>query len=301
MAGVNEGRLVAVEPPNLESSRSGVSWGAAFAGGVTAVGLTAILLLLGAGLGLTSVSPFAGASVTATGLAVGAAIWLVVTQWLSSAVGGYMAGRLRTKWADHYTDEVFFRDTAHGLLAWCIGTIFMIALLASGGGAAFTGAVQGTGLAAGAVSAESTDSYFVDQLFRGTTASAAAGSEPAAATMQQPTTAVGTSDTAASQSDDARSEATPIFERSVSGTAADADRTYLVELVSARTGLAPAEAEQRVDQVVAAAKQAADEARKTAALAAIMTALSLLVGAFIAAVAGGLGGSYRDELSVATT
>ena len=103
-----------------------MSWGAAFAGGVAAAGITLILLVLGAGSGFSSISPWAGDSMSATGLAVAAGIWLVIVQWLSSIVGGDVAGRLRTKWADHHSDEVFFRDTAHGFLAWGVATILMV-------------------------------------------------------------------------------------------------------------------------------------------------------------------------------
>jgi len=331
MAGViQEGRFV--EPPNLESSYSGVAWGAVFAGGAAATGITLILLLLGSGLGLAAVSPWAGASMTATGLAVGAAIWLVVVQWIASAIGGYTAGRLRTKWAAHYSDEVFFRDTAHGLLAWVVATFFVVWVFAAAGlGAAF-GVASGVG-AATSVVAESQDeggsggdTYFVDRLFRAapaataeTTAAPAAestaapaveGSETAAAdtapateapaaTAEPAATAPGATASARTSEDldAATSEAGPIFGRAILGTGRDDDRAYLAQLVSERTGMSQADAEARVDQVVTEAKEAADTARKAAATASIITALSLLVGAFIAAVAGALGGHYRDALS----
>ena len=335
MAGVvQDGRIVAVEPPNLESSYSGVAWGAVFAGGAAATGITLILLLLGSGLGLAAVSPWAGASMTATGLAVGAAIWLVVVQWIASAVGGYTAGRLRTKWAARYSDEVFFRDTAHGLLAWVVGTFFMVWVFASAGLTAAFGVASGIG-AATSVVAESQDeggsvgdTYFVDRLFRPGTAPAASaetpdspaaestaaaateGSEAAttaeaapatAAPAAAPEPATATSPTASARTsedlDAATREAAPIFGRAVLGTGNDDDQAYLAQLVSERTGLSQADAEARVNQVVTEAKEAADTARKAGATASIMTALSLLVGAFIAAVAGALGGYYRDELS----
>jgi hypothetical protein len=268
----------ATELPNLESSRPGTSWGAVFAGGLAAVGITLILLLLGSGLGLASVSPWAGASVTAAGLAVGAAIWLIVVQWLASAVGGYLAGRLRTKWAAHHSDEVFFRDTAHGFLAWSVGTLIMVAVFASAGMTAVIGAATGVGVAASQADESdlgAADSYFVDQLFR----------------SEAPPAAGDAAD------DNFAREAGPIFSRAVLDQGSEADLPYLAQLVSRRTGLAQPEAEQRVQQVIAEAKEAADTARKVSATASIMTALSLLVGAFIAAVAGALGGHHRDELS----
>jgi hypothetical protein len=334
MAGViQEERFV--EPPNLESSFSGVAWGAVFAGGATATGVTLILLLLGSGLGLAAVSPWAGASMTATGLAVGAAIWLVVVQWIASAIGGYTAGRLRTKWAAHYSDEVFFRDTAHGLLAWAVGTFIMVWVFASAGLTAAFGIASGVQSVA-TVAAETQDegsslgdTYFVDQLFRrdvapaasaepnaapaaeSTAAPAAEGADAGAATNAGTASAAtaATAEPAGAQRsptasgrtredlDGASREAAPIFGRAVLGTGTDADRAYLAEIVSERTGMSQADAEARVDQVVAEAKEAADTARKAGATASIITALSLLLGAFIAAVAGALGGHYRDALS----
>lgn len=315
MAVLTEGRLAGVEPPNIESTHSGVAWGAVFAGGATAAGITLILLVLGSGLGLAAVSPWAGASATATGLAIGAVIWLIVVQWIASAIGGYTAGRLRTKWAAHYSDEVFFRDTAHGLLAWVVATFFMVWVFASTGLTAVVGIAGGVGTAATAVTqsesgaASTGDSYFVDQLFREAAPTAApsvesAGAAPTAAEPATASNAPATVPAAATPAnpnadpESASREAAPIFGRAVLGTGTDADRTYLAQLVSKRTGLSQADAEARVDEVVASAKEAADTARKAAATASIMTALSLLVGAFIAAVAGALGGHYRDELAV---
>lgn len=275
---------VGAEAPNMESSRSGVSWGAIFAGGVAAVGVSLILLSLGAGLGFAAFSPYAGASTTATGLAIGAVVWLIVAQWIASAIGGYIAGRLRTKWADPHSDEVFFRDTAHGMLAWTVGTILTVGIFAAGGVAA----ISTVGAGAAAVASQGDDAYFVDQLFRGP-APAAAGA-PIAGTPS-PTGPV---------TDDAtRSETALLLGRAVGGMGSDADTAYLAQLVSARTGLSEADAQQRVDQVIASAKAAADTARKASATAAMMTAFSFLIGAFIAAVSGALGGKYRDELSPA--
>ena len=114
-----------------DGSRSGVSWGAIFAGAAGAASLSLILLVLGTGLGMSSVSPWAhqGASAGAIGLA--AILWLSFTQIAASGMGGYLAGRLRTKWAGVHTDEVYFRDTAHGFLAWSVATLLTAALLSS--------------------------------------------------------------------------------------------------------------------------------------------------------------------------
>ena len=112
-----------------ESTGSAVSWSAITAGTVAAVALTLTLITLGSAFGLASVSPWPGAGATAATFTIGAGIWLIVTQWLSSALGGYLTGRLRTRWHGLHTDEVFFRDTAHGFMTWALATV-IIALVA---------------------------------------------------------------------------------------------------------------------------------------------------------------------------
>src|ERR1700753_2352811 len=104
-----------------ESIVSGVSWGAVIAGAFVASAFSLALLALGAGLGLVSVSPWSANNMSATTFGILAAAWLIAVQLFSSGVGGYIAGRLRTLWVDTHTDEVFFRDTAHGLLVWAVG------------------------------------------------------------------------------------------------------------------------------------------------------------------------------------
>src|SRR6185312_8808226 len=161
-----------------ESSRSAISWAAIIAGAFTAAAISLLLLALGAGIGFASTSPWSGAGASAAAFTVGAAVWLIVIQWLSSALGGYLTGRLRTKWVNVHTHEVFFRDTAHGFLTWAVASVVVVAFLASSvssvvsGGAhiagnvasgAVPGATQG---AASSPSAASSTGYFVDALFR---------------------------------------------------------------------------------------------------------------------------------------
>lgn len=190
-----------------ESSASGVTWSAIFAGAFVAVAMSLALLVLGAGLGLSSVSPWTGAGVSAATFGVGAAIWLIIMQWVSAGFGGYLTGRLRTKWVGVHTDEIFFRDTAHGLLAWAVATIVMAMLFAStaasiisGGTQAASTVVSGAASGAGTAVAAVTDAadpteYYVDLLFRpatnaaGTTdesAAAASAPEAPAASAQEP-------------------------------------------------------------------------------------------------------------------
>jgi len=285
--------------PTTESSSTAVSWGPIIAGAFAASTLTFILMLLGSGLGLTMVSPWSGSGASITTFAVSTAIWLVIVQWLSSGVGGYLAGRLRTKWVGVHTDEVYFRDTAHGFLAWALATLLVVGVLASALSSVLGSGVQAAstvasgaamGASAGAsssVSGASTDnatSYLVDSLFRPADASRLAAANPQ-------------NDAAAA------SQASRILIASAAaGEVSAEDKTYLSQLVAARTGLSEADAKTRVDTILAKvqdgqvkAKQAADTARKGSATFALLGALSLVIGAFIASAAAALGGRQRDE------
>src|ERR1700748_259312 len=113
------------------SGISAVSWAAIIGGGVGAVAITLLLVALGSGIGLSSVSPWSSANPNATTFTLLAAVWLIIVQWVSSATGGYLAGRLRTKWTGLHTDEVFFRDTAHGFLAWALASVLIAAIVTS--------------------------------------------------------------------------------------------------------------------------------------------------------------------------
>lgn len=113
------------------ASSSAVSWGAIFAGAAAAASLALILLILGAGLGLTSISPWENHGLNAGTVGIAAIGWLAFTQIVASGMGGYLSGRLRTKWVDTHTDEVYFRDTAHGFLAWAVAALVSAVLLTS--------------------------------------------------------------------------------------------------------------------------------------------------------------------------
>ena len=303
-------------------SKSAASWPAILAGAVVAIAASAILLAFGAGLGFAMVSPWPGHGASATAFTANAAIWLIVSQWLSAALGGYIAGRLRTKWVGTHTHEVFFRDTAHGLVTWSVATVVVAALLGGsvtsgvGGalhavGGAATAGLQGAasgaaanasgGMPGGGPSAAMT--YDIDKLFR----PGSAGTAPVAAGAGVGASSNGGGSPAPGMdmSSDPRVEAVYIAFHAAAnpneGVSAD-DRAYLAQLVQAQTGVTPAEAQKRVDDFVTAttnaenkARAAVDAARKAAAEASIFTALALLVGAFIASVSAALGGRLRDE------
>jgi hypothetical protein len=261
-----------------ESTQSAVSWAAIISGAVVAVAVSLILVLLGSAFGLSSVSPWSG-GITATTFTVMTAVWLIVTQWVAAGFGGYVTGRLRTKWVATHTHEVFFRDTAHGFVTWALATVLTVGLVLSAaaslaaGGARLAGAAGASAAMAGPHGPGPAGSYDLDVLFRG---AAAEGAGPAGP--------------------DPRGEALRILGNDLgpnSDVTAD-DRAYLATLVSARTGVSPAEAQSRVDTFIAHTKAAMDKARKASAAAALFTALSMLVGGFIACVAAALGGGRRD-------
>jgi hypothetical protein len=256
---------------------SAVSWAAVLAGAVTIAALTLVLLAFGAGMGFSAVSPWPNSGISATTFQISTGLYLIVVAMLSSTVGGYVSGRLRTRWTGLHSEEVLFRDTAHGFLAWAAALVFGIAALASAGtilaGGVAAGAAQGGAQAA--AQPGNANGYFVDMLWR-----PQPGANPAAAT----------GDPAA-----LRRESAIILARGL--TRADmpaADRTYLAQIIAARTGLSQADAEKRVSEVVEQARAAADAARKAAAKLAMWLTASMLIGAFAASLAAIEGGQLRD-------
>jgi hypothetical protein len=261
-------------------TQSPVSWAAIAAGAVVAAALTLVLVAFGSGLGLSSISPWSGSGVSASTFQIGTGIYLVIVGVMSSAIGGYVAGRLRTKWVGVDNNEVFFRDTAHGFLAWALATLISASALAA------TTAQLANGAVAGSVSASSqalgrfgSSDLYVDKLLRPATAQSA----------QSP---------AAPDNGNAGSRAELLRLWTVSfRDGADlgaADRAYMAQIVAARTGLNQADAEKRVDAVVTDAKAAADAARRSAAHLSFWLTAALLFGAFAASLAAAEGGALRD-------
>jgi hypothetical protein len=266
--------VVAIQTDVLpeESSRSSVSWGAILAGGIASAAFTLFLVELVAGLGLVMVSPWSNQGASASTLSIAGGIGLILMAVMASALGGYIAGRLRTRWVGIKTDEVYFRDTAHGFLAWAVGTIILATVLASAAGTIVTSVTQGASSNPALV--PDRNSYFVDSLFRSDRPA------PGNAAAEQ-----------------ANAEASRLFARAVApGTEFTAnDRTRLAQLVAARTGLSQQEAEQRVDQVITQAKNAADQARRAASKMAFWMAAALLAGALAGSLAAIEGGRERDD------
>ena len=265
-----------------EAQSSGVFWAAVIGGAFVAAALSLILLALGAGLGLSSVSPWSNVGASASTISTAAIAWLILMQVISSSMGGYLAGRLRTKWANIHTDEVYFRDTAHGFLAWTVALVVTAAFLTSAAtymvGGAASSAAGGAAIAAGGqADGRELDSnaYFVDTLFR----SDGVKPDPNDASLH--------------------GEVGRILAKSLrQGDLPAADKSYLTQLVAARTGLSRTDAEKRVSDVVAGAQEAADTARKAIAHALLWVFLALLIGAFCASLAATIGGRQRDHVVV---
>lgn len=297
-----------------------VSWGAVFAGAVGATVFSMIMILLGTGIGLTMVSPWSDSGVSATAASVSTILWITFVQIMAAVLGGYLAGRLRSRWLTVHSHEVYFRDTAHGFLAWSVGTLLMATLLSSAvgtiattgvkAGAAAVGSaasVASTGLAGAAGAAASSarganaatasspeaedHGYFVDALFR-PSPTPPPSSGPGAVAPKPP---------------NVDAEVARIFANALkTGSLPAADAQYLAQLVSANTGLGQAEAQMRVnetfnqlqqtiEQAKTKAKEAADVARKASAYTALWLVVSLLVGAFVASWAATFGGRLRDS------
>ena len=259
-----------------EPSVAGVSWAAVAAGAVVSCALTLVLLALGVGLGLSVVSPWAGSGVSATTFKLGTGLYLIVIAMLSSSIGGYIAGRLRSRWIGVHSDEVYFRDTAHGFIAWAFASVLGAVLLASPATSLLGGTAAGLsqGAASSASQAAGPMEGYVDTLLRSDTPAAPnAGNAP-----------------------DSRGEMVRLFTNSFrnGGELKPNDRAYVSKVVAARTGMSEADADKRINDVVTQIKADTDAARKAAAHLAFWLTASLLLGAFCASLAATEGGGLRD-------
>jgi len=226
-----------------------------------------ILLSLGAGLGLSSVSPWSNEGASTTAIKTSAIIWLIITEICSASLGGYLAGRLRTRWTRVHTDEVYFRDTAHGFLAWSTALVFTAAFLTSA-----ATLMVGSSSPSKDAKPNSSNAYFVDSLFRGTSATT-----PATPALLD--------------------ESGAIFATSLhNGSLAADDQAYLARIVSERTGLSSTDAQRRVSDTFLQLQLSVETARKTLAHILLWTFVALLIGAFCASYSATIGGRQRDHV-----
>jgi hypothetical protein len=247
-----------------------VTWSAVIAGAFVSSALSLILLALGTGIGLSSISPWSNAGGYVSAVTWTAIIWLSVTQLIASSMGGYLAGRLRTKWVNIHTHEVYFRDTAHGFLVWAVGLVITVAFLASAAATMVGGEPQGS-----AAQRTNPNEYFADMLFR----TGHPGSEQSTGLV--------------------RLEVERILVHALrQGDVPAADKAYLSQLVVSTTGLSQADADMRVSDVLEQARQSANTARKAIAHLLYWTFLALLIGAFCASFSATIGGKQRDNVIV---
>lgn len=249
-----------------EPTAHGVAWAAVIGGAFVAAAISLIMLALGAGFGLSAVSPWSNNGSLARDFGVAAIVWLIVTQILSCALGGYLAGRLRTKWLAIHTDEVYFRDTANGFLVWAVGVVMTATFLVSAA-SSMVGKVPDT-----AKPSVDPQGYFVDRLFWTNGASQTADSA-------------------------VQTEASLILVNTLQqGDSSRANQNYLAHLVASRTGMSPSDASTRVSQVLQEAREAEDAARRTTSRFLLWLFMALLMGAFSASLAATIGGRQRDHV-----
>lgn len=259
-----------------------VSWGAILAGAFTAAAVTLIVVAFGVGAGLAVVSPWSGEGISATTASWAAGLFLVVVAMIASTFGGYITGRLRPEWDDVNVHERFFRDTAHGFVAWAFATVLTVTVLGGAGthllAAASTGAIPAAGAGAAQLGGNN-GAVYVDRLLRGSQ------------TNSQNTTS-SPSDQFATRAELLRIIG-PVTRKG--GDVSADDRAYAARVIAARTGISQSEAEQRVNQTIAQAKDAADKARSVALKFSLWIAISLLAGAFSASLAAAEGGKLRNS------
>ena len=231
-----------------------------------------ILLALGAGAGLSSLSPWSNSGVSPVAVGFGALLFLAFVELISASIGGYLAGRLRTKWVDIHTDEVYFRDTAHGFLVWAVALVISAAFLTSAAGAMVGAEARNTNSSRPEGLLVEANRYYIDSLFR-------------------------TGQTSANASEAERAEVGLIFAQALrQRELAPEDRNYVADRVAAVPGLNHSEAARRVTDVFQRDQQAADTARKAGAHGLYWLFVAMLLGAFSASLAATLGGKQRDHI-----
>ncbi|MCZ4347762.1 hypothetical protein [Devosia neptuniae] len=281
--------VAVIESTTSERDQSSyVDWPAIIAGIVLASAISLVLISFGSAVGLNFLDFGYGTGANPLFVGIVAASWFLWVQISSFMAGGYLTGRLRRRHFDANEDESDVRDGAHGLLVWAgaavLGTIIAVggigAAASTVGNVAATATTAASNVAEGTAEAVDPNAYFIDTMFR--------SSQPV-------------------EADQARAEAGRIFTQAAlnDGTVADADRTYLANVVAANTRIAPEEAQARVDQAIAnveAARQDAVEAariaRNTTIIGAFLLAASLLISAIGAFWAAQKGGNHRDNNSV---
>lgn len=293
-----DNQVVAAIPP----LRGLVDWPAIIAGGVIAAGMSFLLLSFGSAVGLAVASPFANEGASAATIGIMAVLWFAFTQLYSFAVGGYVAGRLRSPAGDTTDrDEIQFRDGIGGLLVWASALVISAVLIASTAAGvtrmAASGAGQAIGSAASVAPAAPSADYLTDVFLRTTTPTPATAGAPAPAAAPAQSEA------------DMRAEVGRILSMSVArGQMADDDKQRLASLISVKSSIPQEEARKRVDEAIAKAdviqqdvkrraQAVAETARSTTSRAAFWATVIMMLTGVAAWYAAKLGGHHRDQRS----
>ena len=258
--------------PALEGTAIPVQWGPIVAGAIAAAALAIVLHGFAAAIGLAVSSTAPTWRDASIALVLLSGLYLILAALAAYGLGGYLAGRLRARLAAATPEEVEFRDGTNGLLVWALATV-LAALLAFATAQSLTRLAAPAGGPAGpsaSVAGENIIAYDLDRLFRGDRR--------------------GEGDINSIRAEAARILLTTSSHRGMSTE----DRAYLVRLVAARTGLSAPDAEQRVDDVAARAKENIQRARRSAVIIAFSAAAAALLGAAAAWFAACAGGRIRD-------
>lgn len=273
----------------MSRAASAVSWSAILAGAAATAAMSLILLILGSGLELSAISPWAQEGISATTFTVTTILWACFSSLVAAGVGGYLAGRLRTRWLAVDPDEVYFRDTAHGFLTWAVATLATATLLTTVVAGILSAGVKTTVAIAESVVETGVEQYFLDSLFRRSDNTGLLSGD----SVETPPATI---------AETGRIVAYALTVDSMPGD----DLRYAAQLIAGQTGLSEQEAAQRVTDLVArirsqlleaetAATIAAEQARETAAYAALWLVVTLLGGAFVASLSATFGGRQRDQ------
>jgi hypothetical protein len=247
-----------------------VDWGAIFAGVFIAIAISSVFLAFGSAIGLSMTSFRAGESAPVIGLVIAAGLWFLWVQLSSFMGGAYVTGRMRRRIGDAKVHEVELRDGTHGLIVWAVNIVIGVAL-------AGWITIMGIGGAISTVSDSSAMDYNVDRLLR-------SDALPAATDVAPPANV------------NTNAQIGRVLTKNITArTIDDADRSYLIREISARTGLAEADAQKRLDETLAILRAKAETARRYGVIFAFLTAASLLVSAAAAWWAATTGGKHRDE------
>ena len=272
------------------ASASFVEWGAVLAGAVLAAALSFVLLTFGTAIGLSATSPWPNSGLSAKVIASLAVFWAMAQQIGSLMIGGYVAGRMRSRWHEG-GHEAEFRDGLHGGLVWAVGILISAVLVFATAGLAARTDAEVAGKAAASAASTTSDPMdtILDTMLRSTSIAQATTPPAAGSPATRPRTP------SVPAGDETRAEMSRILASSIASGRLSADnRAHLAQLVSQRSGVSQQEAEKRVDDAVNATRAAADKARRAAVLTGFVTAAGLILSLGAAWWAALRGGHHRD-------